>query len=165
MGEALVGWRDACELTEIRPVAREALHVTLCFLGARPEEQIARIAELALSPAGEVNTLSLSLARAVWLPPRRPRVLAVELDDPAGQLRQVQSEVSGALAEGVGYMPERRPFLPHVTVARVPAPAQRRRPAPAPPPPLGFAGEAITLYRSRLSRAGARYEALASIEL
>jgi 2'-5' RNA ligase len=33
------------------------------------------------------------------------------------------------------------------------------------PEPVAFAGEAVTLYRSLLSRAGARYEPLARVEV
>jgi hypothetical protein len=40
----------------------------------------------------------------------------------------------------------------------------RARPLPD-PPPTRFAPPALTLYRSRLSRAGAEYEALARAEL
>jgi 2'-5' RNA ligase len=65
------------------------------------------------------------------------------------------------------HTPERRAFLPHVTVAR-------RVRGPAGGPVAGSAGgsvagpaasarfvlPSVTLYRSRLSRAGARYEAV-----
>ena len=59
--------------------------------------------------------------------------------------------------------PEARPYLPHVTVARV-----RGEAAHAPhgsalpePPELVFDGAALTLFRSRLHPSGARYEPLA----
>jgi 2'-5' RNA ligase len=64
------------------------------------------------------------------------------------------------------YEPERRAFRPHATVARLRA----RERAPRElgiggPEPIVFDGEAVTLYRSRLSRAGARYEPLERVVL
>src|SRR5205807_1057513 len=106
-----------------------------------------------------------AVGEATWLPDRRPRVLAVDLDDPEGRLGQLQGRVSDALAAEAGYRPESRPFRPHVTVARVRR-GERMRPRPLPDPPAArFAPPALTLYRSRLSRAGAEYEALARAEL
>ena len=53
-----------------------------------------------------------------------------------------------------------------MTVARVPRGARVNAPDELPAPtPLQFAGAAVTLYRSRLSRAGAQYEPLAHVEL
>ena len=67
---------------------------------------------------------------------------------------------------GAGFEPEKRAFRPHVTVARVPRGTriQTREELPQ-PPPVEFPGAALTLYRSRLSREGARYEALARRDL
>jgi 2'-5' RNA ligase len=77
----------------------------------------------------------------------------------------MQSAVSDALARGGWYTPEKRQFLPHVTVARVPTRA-RVRPIELPKlPALPFLAPAVTLYRSRLQRSGARYEPLASVAL
>ena len=61
----------------------------------------------------------LAVGEPLWLPPRRPRVLAVALEDPDGALGRTQTAVSSALAAGGWYVPETRPFLAHVTVARV----------------------------------------------
>jgi 2'-5' RNA ligase len=73
--------------------------------------------------------------------------------------------VSEALAAEAGYQPEQRPFRAHVTVGRVRR-GERVRPVALPDPPAGpFAAPALTLYRSRLQRAGAEYEPLARAEL
>lgn len=150
----------------LRLVAREDLHVTLCFLGWRDEDEspgLARLLEGCAPAAGELEP-----ARAAWLPPRRPRVLAVDLHDHGGGLAALQRRVSEALARSAGYRPEARPFRPHVTVARVRSGARAvlpRGPDLPPPPPGRFAAQALTLYRSHLRRAGARYEPLARVPL
>jgi RNA 2',3'-cyclic 3'-phosphodiesterase len=163
VGEALAAWRAPLVRgsDELRAVAYEALHVTLCFLGAKPETAIAPLAELVQAcAAGAGGVAGLALGEPVWLPRRRPRVLAVALEDRHGQLAALQARLVERLAEGGWHDPETRPFLPHVTVARV-----RDRAAPpvralAAPPALVFDGAAVVLYRSRLSPAGARHEPL-----
>jgi RNA 2',3'-cyclic 3'-phosphodiesterase len=163
--EALATWRAPLlrGSDELRAVAPEALHVTLCFLGAKPEAAIAPLAELvqecAAGAAGGVA--GLAFGEPLWLPRRRPRVLAVALEDRHGELAALQARLVERLAEDGWHDPETRPYLPHVTVARVrggKAPQGAR--APAAPPAFVFDGAAVVLYRSRLSQAGARYEPL-----
>jgi RNA 2',3'-cyclic 3'-phosphodiesterase len=161
--DALVAWRPA--VRGLRLIDPAALHVTLCFLGWRFEREIEPILDACAGVAG-FSAASLALDTGLWLPPRRPRVLAVRLVDDVGRLAQAQAELSRALSAGGWYTPEARPFLAHVTVARVARDA-RRAPtvALAPAPELSFAGDRVTLYRSRLGAGGARYEALGSVVL
>ena len=165
---ALVHWRAAAleRVRALRPIVPEALHVTLCFLGARPAGEIGEIARACSGAlAGAPLAEELRLDAGLWLPPRAPRVLAVGIADEAGAVRAVQASLSDALSAGGWYTPEKRPYLAHVTVARVRA-RERARTVELPPvPPLGFGAEAVTLYRSRLERSGARYEALARVGL
>ena len=155
--EALLGWRPDDD--RLRPVAPEALHVTLAFLGSRAEDDVP-VVEAALDRARR-PVIALALGDALWLPRRRPRVLAVELFDGDGALADLQRDVSAGLEEGIGWTPERRPFLAHVTVARVRPGAGGRLPEPGDPPVLGpFPAAALTLFRSHLSPRGARYESL-----
>ena len=163
---ALIAWREHALRGEryIRSLGAESLHVTLCFLGWRDGAEIAAIAAACGAVAAEPAP-ALSLGNPRWLPPRRPRVLAVELLDRDGVLTRAQALLSQVLATGGWYQPEKRPYLPHVTVART---ARGRPPARDPlPPPAGteFYASRVTLYRSRLLRSGARYEPLAMVEL
>ena len=118
--EALVRWRSsvAGDVAGLRFVRPEDLHATLCFLGSRPEDEIDVIAAACGVVAGEPVADS-GFGDALWLPARRPRVLAVALADPDGVIARVQSVLSDALVAGGWYAPESRPFLAHVTVARV----------------------------------------------
>ena len=160
--ETLVEWRPRAD--GLRPVAPEALHVTLAFLGAREEGDVALIAPVLERVARPVD--GLSLERALWLPKRRPRVLAVELGDADGALGALQAELAAGLQEAIGWQPERRPFLAHVTVARVRSGGGGHPPAADDPPALRpFGAPALTLFRSLLSPRGARYEPLTRIKL
>jgi 2'-5' RNA ligase len=152
-----LGGRD-----ELRLVPAEALHVTLVFLGHLPEEEIPRIAA-ALRASGRAPRLAAVGLEPV--PPRQPRLLALDLVDEDGRAGAIQAGISDALSALGLYEAEQRPFWPHVTLARVRKGA-RTRPIEAPDPPAEpWTGAAVTLYRSRLSRAGARYEALERVPL
>lgn len=137
----------------------ESLHVTLAFLGEHPDPDPFALALGAVAP----RRVPLALAAPAWLPPRRPRVLAVDLEDPDGACGRLQSDVAAALR--ALHAPESRPFRPHVTVARVRKGARVDTRLPAAPDRMTFAVAALTLYRSRLGPQGARYDALARTPL
>ena len=158
---ALADWRPRDDA--LRPVDPGHLHVTLCFLGWRDDSAVQRIGDAAMACARPLPAVTLGAAR--WLPPRRPRVLTVELGDAGGELAELQARVSDAMVQAAGYVPEKRSFLPHVTVARVRRGARPPSGDLRPPPELAFVPAALTLYRSHMRRGGARYEALASAPL
>jgi 2'-5' RNA ligase len=162
---ALAAFRDATADAAVwRPLADASLHVTLAFLGHRPEEDVAEVgAVLAGLEAREPP--ALALGAALLLPPRRARVLTVALEDPSGGLAALQAEVSAALAEAGVYEPEARPFRAHVTVARLRSGARAPRSLDAAPEPVAFRAGAVVLYRSHVGRGGARYEPLVTRKL
>ena len=160
---ALSDFAEGAGREGLRRLPRESLHVTLAFLGHRPDEQAGGIAEAVAACAAPVP--ALGLAEPAWLPPRRPRVLAVDLVDGEGACSRVQACVSDALAALGVYTPEERPFRPHVTVARVRKGARVDTALPEPPDAQTFAARALTLYRSHLGRQGARYEPLSRTPL
>jgi 2'-5' RNA ligase len=159
---ALVEWRPAPR--GLRLVDAGALHVTLCFLGWRTEHEVEAILD-ACATVAAFPAASLTVGDALWLPPRRPRVLAVRLIDAGGRLAEAQAALSTGLSRGGWYTPEARPFLAHVTVARVARGARAPAGELPPPPELAFEAERVTLYRSRLSSGGARYEPLGTVVL
>jgi RNA 2',3'-cyclic 3'-phosphodiesterase len=164
--DALVKWRDQVVTRGpgLRPLSADSLHATLCFLGWRGVEEADAIATACgvLSAQG-VPVLSLGAPR--WLPPRGPRVLAVELVDPTGALTRAQARLADVLAAGGWYQPEKRPYLAHVTVARAGRGARVQRDRLPPLPRIEFQAPRVTLFRSLLLRTGARYQPLAAVEL
>jgi 2'-5' RNA ligase len=158
--------RAAADMRLLEP---DALHVTLCFLGARPVGEIEAIGSALSGCAREVG--ELSLGAPLWLPPRRPRALAVEVHDRDGGLARLHGAVRGALADATGWQGERRRFTAHITVARMRGRTAARRSSSrqdallSATPPLSFTPASVVLYRSWLSPAGASYQALATCEL
>ena len=160
----LAAWADAAAPRAVRRVPADNLHVTLAFLGSRDEHAVAACA--ALLPALVRPLGILRTDGALWLPPRRPRVLTVALDaDDA--LAALHGELVAALAAAIAFEPEARAFRPHVTVGRVAREARvdGRRALEPTAPELSFRAAALTLYRSHTGPGGSRYEPLARSEL
>ncbi|MCW2987509.1 MAG: 2-5 ligase [Solirubrobacterales bacterium] len=170
--EDIAAWGEA-ELADpaLRRVPQESLHVTLAFLGNRPLADVERIVD-AMEEVAEIPAL-LELGAPVGRPTQdRPRLVALPaLHRPVEGLQERLSEV---LVFERLYEPEKRPFWPHVTVARVRAEGRgSRRPmrvkvpsGPSPTEGIGwFEGVRISLYRSELQPSGARYVPLAQVQL
>lgn len=139
----------------LRVLDRDSLHLTLSFLGARPAEQIGELAEALIDACEGFGALELGLGAPVWLPPRNPRALAIEVREESGALAALQRAVRRALcAEDGG-----RRFRPHVTAARTPSRFRVPNGLLVPvTPSLSFVGERVSLVRSWLEPSGARYE-------
>jgi 2'-5' RNA ligase len=152
-------------LPDARWVRPENLHLTLSFLGATDE---ARLPELltALRPAfAGTGSLTLEVAGAGTFPPARPGRVAWIGIRGGPELLALQGEVAAAAAEALGIEPERRPFHPHVTLARPRRPWNRRAGEELAEAFAGRLGEPFTvvdgvLYRSDLAPGGAVYEAV-----
>jgi 2'-5' RNA ligase len=155
--DALVAWQ-AAHVVRARPVPRESLHVTLAFLGSRPEADVAAVARELAAAAAAAASIVLEAVRYR----ETHSVGMVVLADDGGAATALAADLAGRLA-GVGvYRPERRPWLPHVTVARF-----REQPRLAPPPPaLGRVSPSdAAVYSSVLRPSGAQYEVLESVAL
>jgi RNA 2',3'-cyclic 3'-phosphodiesterase len=162
--DALTRFRDTAADPEIwRPVPTQSLHLTLAFLGRRPATDVPTIEGVLHAAAGPAPRLAFT--GALLLPPRRPRVLCASLADLDGTLADLQSRVSDGLAAAGVYTPEKRPYRAHATVARLRPRARAPRSVDTAPEPLEFAGEALTLFESRLHPHGARYEPLVRLNL
>jgi 2'-5' RNA ligase len=170
--DGIVAWGGR-ELSDpaLRPVPRESLHITLAFLGYLPEREIDSLGRI-VAETGAVAP-SIRLGDPVAKPsPKHPRLFALPAESPATVA--LQAELQARLVAQRLYKPEKRPFWPHVTVARVkPEGRGSRRPRRVERPPKKLPtgllapvlGVRMTLYRSELQPRGAHYTPLAQVEL
>jgi RNA 2',3'-cyclic 3'-phosphodiesterase len=170
--EDIATWGEV-ELTDpaLRRVSQESLHVTLAFLGDRQLADVERITE-AMEEAAEIPVL-LELGGPVGRPAQgRPRLVALPVLH--GPVPGLQERLSEILTFEQLYEPQKRPFWPHVTVARVRAEGRgsgRPMPVEVPSGPSPtrrtgwFDAVRISLYRSELQPSGAHYVPLAQVEL
>jgi 2'-5' RNA ligase len=170
--DGIVAWQRTFSDPALRTVKPESLHMTLVFLGYYPEKEIERIAEAALDVDLPAPIVRLE-PEPVGVPKgKRPRLFA--LDAPSEGAIELQRHVEERLVAGRFYEPERRPFWPHLTVARI-KPERRgsRKPAlverpPAPLPEQFSRPETyvrLVLFRSHLRPQGAEYIPLAEKDL
>jgi 2'-5' RNA ligase len=147
-------------------VRGEKLHLTLRFLGDAVDSQcLPRLVEGLAQVAAASAPFVIRLHGTGAFPGlERPRVLWIGLESAA--LIALAGQVETA-AVAAGFDPERRPFAPHLTIARVREPHRFRALRSA------FEGcadrdfgtieaRAMTLYRSQLAPEGSSYQALAA---
>jgi 2'-5' RNA ligase len=170
--DGIVAWgRRDLDDPALRVVSPESLHVTLAFLGYRPEREIMRLGEIV---AGlETPAPSIELGDPAAKPSRnRARLFALPADSPGAIA--LQAELQEKLVAQRLYKPEKRPFWPHVTVARVKSEGRgSKRPKRVLKQPGGLpqvllqpaSCVRVTLYRSEIQPQGARYTPLAQVEL
>lgn len=168
----IVAWaRKSLTDPALRPVQPESLHITLAFLGWLPEKAIPRLGQIVEASKGEAP--SIQLGDPAQRPERgRARLFTLPAESPAAialQARLAEDLVAAGL-----YEPEKRPFWPHVTVARVRREERgSKRPALVSKLPGGLPQgllqpavcRRMTLYRSELQPQGAQYTPLAQVEL
>jgi 2'-5' RNA ligase len=143
---------------DVRVLSSTQLHITLAFLGHRPVGEADAI----------LGALRDAAARAerplLWVRGYRETrsVGMLALDDEGGRAGQLARDLHAQL-EALGvYEPERREWLPHVTVLRF---KTRPRLRPALPDLEPFVPSDAAVYLSRLRPGGAQYEVLESVGL
>ncbi|HEX5760896.1 MAG TPA: RNA 2',3'-cyclic phosphodiesterase [Thermoanaerobaculia bacterium] len=166
--------RRAEALRETLPPARwvdlAGAHLTLVFLGEVPESQLPALTERLAAAFAPHAPLPLRLAGGGTFPPGRSARVAWVGVEAGPELAAVQRAAAAACVEAVGHQPEKRPYHPHVTLARCPTPWPRpaaERFAAAFAGPVGEPWTAAhgTLFESRLSPKGARYTPVAELPL
>jgi RNA 2',3'-cyclic 3'-phosphodiesterase len=157
--ERLAAWQAGLAVPDgVRAVTRDNLHVTLAFLGATPQARVDDVADALRGAAAGVEPPVLAAVRY-----RETRSVGmVVLDDEGDRATGIATELAWRL-EALGlYRPERRPWLPHVTVVRF-----RERPRLEPDvPDLGsFVPSEATVTMSVLRPTGAQYADIESVAL
>jgi len=149
-----------------RWVPASNLHATIAFLGEVADGRVDEIGDALRAATRGAGSVPTALAEAGAFPhARRARVLWAGLDDPAGSLAAVAAAVTAALRP-VGFEPERRAWTAHCTLARLRTPADVSAAiAGATVPPVRFEVADVELFRSRLGRPHAMYEALVRFPL
>ncbi|WP_437541606.1 RNA 2',3'-cyclic phosphodiesterase [Sorangium sp. So ce367] len=165
-------------LREIAPRAPSAkwvepagLHITLAFMGEIGEERLPLVIAAAGSVAAFHRPLTLRIEKGgAFGTRRRPRVLWLGVGGAVGALTAIHRDLEQTLSMSTGYVPEDRPFEPHLTLARSRDP--RGDPAlDACAQAVGSVDfgetrvEEIIVYQSELTPKGARYTALARVPL
>ena len=148
-----------------RWVPTQNQHVTLKFLGTTLPRLLDPVAQMVGEVAAAHRPFETRVCELGAFPSaRRARVLWVALEDQAHRLEKIAAGLDERLAKD--FPPEKRPFTPHLTVARFDPPVQlddeigilalESRP---------FTVDWLVLYESHLRRPAPVYERLAAFPL
>jgi 2'-5' RNA ligase len=103
------------QLPDVRVVPRGHLHVTLAFLGHRPRGELESIVTALRGAAVEAGEIRLTPTRY-----RETRSVGMlVLEDENGEASRLAGDVQTRLERLGVYRREGRPWLPHLTVARL----------------------------------------------
>ena len=150
-----------------------SIHLTLKFLGSIAVDRLSDITKAMETAAQGISPFHLEVKELGGFPNlRRVQVAWVGISGEVDKLSQLQQGIESNLAP-LGFVPESRPFTPHLTLARLRNQAsldERQR--------FGqlIAGtrfgasysievDAISLMRSQLTREGAIYSRISLVEL
>jgi len=152
----------------VRWVNPQGIHLTLKFLGNVSPARIYEINRVIESAAKTSRKLSLDMSELGFFPnSRRPRVFWIGITGDLDILLKLQGEIDRG-TEKLGFPGEKRPFSPHITLARINESSS----------PVNLADfvrdteklhfdqklhidvNSVSLMRSELLRTGARYSKL-----
>ncbi|MDH3964537.1 MAG: RNA 2',3'-cyclic phosphodiesterase [Deltaproteobacteria bacterium] len=103
----------------VRWVKPSSIHLTLKFLGNIHPTQVEDIALAVAQEVRDEPPITLGAAGLGAFPGRRkPRVIWIGMEGEVQRLTRIQARVENAL-EPLGFVREKRPFRPHLTIGRV----------------------------------------------
>ncbi|HNQ35594.1 MAG TPA: RNA 2',3'-cyclic phosphodiesterase [bacterium] len=164
----IITGRPLENISSLRWVKPEQQHFTLCFLGEESPDRLPKIIAAGKSAAGRHQAFRIRLRETGFFPERGdPRIFWVGVDQGASEIERLAADLRAELRlRSLGF--DARPFIPHLTLARIngrlTGPDRERlrgfSPGTALLPVPGF-----RLLESRLAPDGASYFELASFEL
>ncbi|MEE9122809.1 MAG: RNA 2',3'-cyclic phosphodiesterase [Syntrophobacteria bacterium] len=103
----------------VRWVRVNGIHLTLKFLGNIHPDQVEDIALAVAEEVRDEPPITLGATGLGAFPSRRkPRVIWIGMEGEVQRLTRIQARVENAL-EPLGFVREKRPFRPHLTIGRV----------------------------------------------
>jgi len=159
--------------TGVKWVDPSSIHLTLKFLGSITVDRISEITEAMEAAARGISPFRLEAKDLGVFPnPRRVQVVWVGIGGEVDKISQLQQHLDSNLAR-LGFASERRPFTPHLTLARLGnrASSNERQSLGQLIADTRFEGgytirvDAINLMRSQLTREGAIYSRISSARL
>jgi len=156
----------------VKWVDPDSIHLTLKFLGNITIHQTDEITKLMAESARGMPPFHLEVKDLGVFPNlKRVQIVWVGISGEVDKLGQLQQKIDSNLAR-LGFIPESRPFTPHLTLARLhnQASLDERQRFGQLIASTKFEGgtikvEAISLMRSQLTREGAIYSRLSLVDL
>jgi 2'-5' RNA ligase len=157
----------------VKWVDTENIHLTLKFLGNIPPGQVAKITEAVKEAVRGKSPFQLEISKLGAFPGvNQPRVIWIGVGGETDRLLELQRDIDSRLVP-LGFVPEKQPFVPHLTIARVRenASTDDRKALGRLLASTGFdsqeriAVDSIKLMRSQLTPEGPVYSLLSAVAL
>jgi RNA 2',3'-cyclic 3'-phosphodiesterase len=147
----------------------ENVHLTLKFVGDTPVKLVEDLSQAVAQSALAVPAFQLTIEGCGAFPSRgTPRVLWVGIESPTGELGKLHHALERD-CESKGFARERRPFHPHLTIARLRKPHGARQLAEVHRQTIFekrvVSVNEVCVIRSELSPDGSRYTVLSQHQL
>jgi 2'-5' RNA ligase len=145
------------------------IHLTLKFFGDVPVRDTEKLSVAAAEAVKGVSPFSISIAgNGVFPKHGAPRVLWIGIDDPSGNLTELQRRFEDECARK-GFAKEERAFRPHLTIARLRSSQGAHALADA-HKQMEFPETKLTVFelllvRSELNAAGSKYTIISRSEI
>lgn len=157
-------------LPHLRYVDAYGIHLTLAFLGELTDEQVQDAIAATQEASQQAHLFSYRLSRlGIFGSPTQPRVIWMGIDEPTHALIHLHRTLNQAL-EQRGFAIDKRPFSPHLTLARAKAPLKPTEQQELQQLLIGtlpvwqvsasYDAHHLEVIKSELSRAGAHYTVL-----
>jgi 2'-5' RNA ligase len=162
------------QVAQVLPNARwvdpAGIHLTLAFLGELTDARLSQAMQAAEIAAQQVKPFTYRLSHlGIFGSPKQPRVLWMGIDEPSGAMTRLHRILNQEL-EQRGFEIDKRPFSPHLTLARFKQPLMPDEQQGLQRILVGkqrgvvathvCTVEHVNVMKSELSRAGARYTCL-----
>ena len=150
-------------------IREQNLHLTLKFFGDIPVGKVEAVSGALRAAANDVPAFEIELGGCGAFPSRgKPNVLWIGIKDPSGDLHRLFEALEKECAQA-RFDRERRPFHPHLTIARLRDPRDAKLLAESHQTTgfetVSFKAADVCLIRSELSSQGSRYTVLARHDL
>lgn len=139
----------------------EKLHFTIRFLGVIGDEQLDLVCSVVKAAADESEPFLVRIVETGVFPHyKNPKVLWLGPKQGFDEMTAINAKLEFGL-ERAGFVPERRKFHPHVTIARIRDQEKNRELVRTHRQrqfePIVFTAAGITIYESKLQKTGSEY--------
>jgi len=124
----LLDWQKKWEHIPVRWTKKDSLHLTLIFIGYADEQEIYEICRLTKEIAKNYEPLNIIFEKILYGPPalrqaqgKPPRMIWLK-GKQSEELSKIKNELENVFVssgEISSFRAERRPFSPHITLARI----------------------------------------------
>ncbi|MBD3385229.1 RNA 2',3'-cyclic phosphodiesterase [candidate division KSB1 bacterium] len=153
----------------VRWVQPRSIHLTFKFLGDVEQDQLNKVEKAVKEACNQISSFALQVNEAGAFPNfKSPRIYWTGFRSVPDMMLRLQSEIENELCK-IGFAKEKRKFTPHLTIGRVKYGDGVKEVSHYLQNNSFESGsfdvESVTIMKSELSSAGAKYTPLAKIQL